>query len=118
MSTETLPTPFTSALLADRWVLIDETCQIMFVGEGTDRLVFVFPTSTGEPGHETRDQDLQPVRRFNPALIRQVPARATLYLPVYVAAFGENVTFWHRPAPGSSSGCRRASALRPRRTRR
>jgi hypothetical protein len=39
------------------------------------------------------------VRRYNPALVRSVPARATLYLPVYVAAFGANVTFWHRPAP-------------------
>lgn len=37
------------------------------------------------------------VRRYNPALVKQVPARATLYLPMYVAAFGSNVTFWHRP---------------------
>jgi hypothetical protein len=39
------------------------------------------------------------IRRYNPALVRAVPARATLYLPVHVAAFGSNVTFWHRPAP-------------------
>ncbi len=38
------------------------------------------------------------VRRFNPALVRQVPARATLYLPMYVKAFGPDVSFWHRPA--------------------
>jgi hypothetical protein len=38
------------------------------------------------------------VRRFNPALIRQVPARATVYLPTYVADFGADVAFWHRPA--------------------
>jgi hypothetical protein len=44
------------------------------------------------------------VRRYNPALIRAVPARATLYLPVYVAAFGANVTFWHRPAPDAYLG--------------
>ncbi len=37
------------------------------------------------------------VRRFNPALTRQVPARATLYLPKHVAEFGTDVTFWHRP---------------------
>jgi hypothetical protein len=37
------------------------------------------------------------VRRFNPALVRQVPARATLYLPVYVKDFGPDVSFWHRP---------------------
>jgi hypothetical protein len=38
------------------------------------------------------------VRRYNPALVRQVPARATLYLPQYIREFGTDVTFWHRPA--------------------
>ena len=38
------------------------------------------------------------IRRFNPALVRQVPARATLYLPTYVKDFGPDVAFWHRPA--------------------
>jgi hypothetical protein len=38
------------------------------------------------------------VRRFNPALRTQVPARATLYLPLYVKEFGANATFWHLPA--------------------
>ena len=38
------------------------------------------------------------VRRYNPALVRQVPARATLYLPKYVAEFGADVGFWHKPA--------------------
>lgn len=37
------------------------------------------------------------VRRFNPALIRRVPARATLYLPAYIKDFGPDVSFWHRP---------------------
>jgi hypothetical protein len=41
------------------------------------------------------------VRRFNPALRTQVPARATLYLPLYVKEFGSNVTFWHLPANAS-----------------
>jgi len=39
------------------------------------------------------------IRRYNPALRNQVPARGTVYLPTYVEAFGENVSFWHRPAP-------------------
>jgi hypothetical protein len=40
------------------------------------------------------------VKRFNPALVRQVPARATLYLPSYVPEFGQNVSFWHEaPSP-------------------
>jgi hypothetical protein len=38
------------------------------------------------------------IRRFNPALVRRVPAGADLYLPSYVRAFGRDVSFWHRPA--------------------
>jgi hypothetical protein len=37
------------------------------------------------------------VRRYNPALTRQVPAQANIYLPMYVPAFGPDVSFWHRP---------------------
>lgn len=39
------------------------------------------------------------IKRYNPAIVRQVQARADLYLPAYDAAFGPNVTFWHRAAP-------------------
>jgi hypothetical protein len=39
------------------------------------------------------------VRRFNPALVKQVPAGANLYLPSYVKDFGPDVAFWQRPAP-------------------
>jgi hypothetical protein len=38
------------------------------------------------------------VRRFNPALVKRVPAGATLDLPRYMKEFGTDVTFWHRPA--------------------
>lgn len=38
------------------------------------------------------------LRRFNPALVKKVPAGGTLYLPVYEAAFGTDVSFWHRDA--------------------
>ena len=38
------------------------------------------------------------VRRFNPALIDRVPARATLYLPFHVSEFGADVAFWRQPA--------------------
>lgn len=41
---------------------------------------------------------VEEVRRFNPALVRQVPRGATLYLPVQEDAFGPDVAFWHRPA--------------------
>ena len=37
------------------------------------------------------------VKRFNPALLKRVPARGTLYLPTYVKEFGSDVAFWHRP---------------------
>jgi hypothetical protein len=40
------------------------------------------------------------VRRFNPALTDRVPAGATLYLPIYVGEFGQDVAFWRRsPSP-------------------
>jgi hypothetical protein len=39
------------------------------------------------------------IKRFNPALVRRVPARATLYLPTHREEFGTDVSFWHRPAP-------------------
>ena len=38
------------------------------------------------------------VKRYNPALVRRVPARANLYLPSYIAEFGPDVSFWHRSA--------------------
>lgn len=37
------------------------------------------------------------VQRYNPALLRQVPVKGTLYLPVYLPEFGLNVSFWHMP---------------------
>jgi hypothetical protein len=40
------------------------------------------------------------VRRFNPALLRQVPAGANLYLPFPMDELGRDVTFWHgAPSP-------------------
>ena len=37
------------------------------------------------------------VKRYNPALVRQVPRGANLYLPEHVEEFGADVSFWHRP---------------------
>ncbi len=39
------------------------------------------------------------IRRYNPALVEQVPAGATLYLPKHHSVFGRDVSFWTRPAP-------------------
>jgi hypothetical protein len=38
------------------------------------------------------------IKRFNPALVREVPRDAYLYLPSYVSAYGPDVSFWHHPA--------------------
>jgi LysM repeat protein len=120
MAATTLPIPFTSAILSERWILIDQTCQIMFVGEGTTRLTFVFPTSTGEPGHETRDQDRSRAFRFNPALANggwhnsttypaadDNPLNGNMYKPIYFdrgqAIHGAN----NVPTNPQSKGCAR-----------
>jgi hypothetical protein len=120
MSTATLPIPFTGAILSDRWILIDRTCQIMFVGEGAANLTFVFPTSTGEPGHETRDQLRSRAFKFNPALnnggwhnsltypaAEDNPLNGNMYKPLYFdrgqAIHGAN----NVPTSPQSKGCAR-----------
>jgi L,D-transpeptidase catalytic domain len=52
---------------ADKWILVDQTCQVIFTGEGNDRVVDVFPTSTGEAGHETFTVKARAFR-FDPAV--------------------------------------------------
>ncbi len=39
------------------------------------------------------------LKRFNPALFRQVPKGAVVYLPRAVEGLGPDVAFWHRPPP-------------------
>jgi LysM repeat protein len=51
----------------DKWLLVDQTCQVIFIGEGNDRVVDVFPTSTGSEGNETFNVRAQAFR-FDPAL--------------------------------------------------
>jgi hypothetical protein len=38
------------------------------------------------------------VRRYNPALVKRVPAGSAVYLPKHVAAFGRDVAFWRKSA--------------------
>ena len=62
--------------------------------------IFAMRTKRAIPmGEITRRTKLtaSEVQRFNPALLRQVPAKGTLYLPVAVREFGDDVSFWHRP---------------------
>lgn len=51
----------------DKWLLVDQTCQVIFTGEGNDRVVDVFPTSTGSEGAETFNVRARAFR-FDPAL--------------------------------------------------
>ncbi|MEM8620231.1 MAG: L,D-transpeptidase family protein [Actinomycetota bacterium] len=120
-STAEMPVPpFTAQ--DGRWIMIDRTCQVMFAGEG-DRLVFVFPTSTGEEGHETRLQEQTRAFRYDPALQNNGwhnsttfpveadnPLNGNMYRPLYFdrgqAIHGAN----NVPTSPQSKGCAR---LRP-----
>ena len=50
----------------DKWILIDKTCQVIVAGEGDQRVVDIYPTSTGEEGHETTDVRAKAIR-YDPA---------------------------------------------------
>ncbi len=112
-----LPPPPSSAVGSDRWTLVDLTCQIMFVGAGDD-LTFVFPTSTGEEGFETRRQDRSRAFRYDPALENggwhdsttypvaiDNPLNGNMYRPIYFdggqAIHGSN----NVPTTPQSKGC-------------
>ncbi len=122
MDATSIVAPFTSALNQDRWILIDRTCQVMFVGEGAETLNFVFPTSTGSDGFETRDQDQTRVFRYDPALQNNGwhnsstypvpvdnPLNGNMYRPLYFdggqAIHGAN----NVPTTPQSKGCARLS---------
>jgi hypothetical protein len=104
----------------ERWVLVDQTCQVMFVGAGGGPLQFIFPTSTGEPGHETRLQDRSMVYRYDPAfenggwhdstdfpVPEDNPLNGNMYKPLYfdggLAIHGAN----NVPTSPQSKGCAR-----------
>ncbi len=123
MNATSLAPPYTTALNSERWILIDKTCQIMFVGTGGQQVNFVFPTSTGEAGFETRLQDRSRVFRFDPALDNDGwhdssdypseidnPLNGNMYKPLYFdggqAIHGAN----NVPTTPQSKGCAR---LRP-----
>ena len=118
-----LPTPTTSLTETgtERWALIDRTCQMMFIGAGSE-LNFVFPTSTGSEGFETRLQDHARMFRYNPAVDNggwhdssefpvgvDNPLNGNLYKPLYFdlgqAIHGAN----NVPPVPASKGCARLS---------
>lgn len=121
LEAKSLPNPASTATSSERWVLIDRTCQIMFVGSDSET-TFVFPTSTGTAGFETRDQDRAEAFRFNPARENggwhdstefpvgvDNPLNGNLYKPLYFdlgqAIHGAN----NVPATPASKGCARLS---------
>ena len=92
----------------------------MFVGEGSGRLVFVFRTSTGEAGFETRNQNASRVFRYDPAAANggwhnsfdypvtvDNPLNGNMYKPLYFdrgqAIHGAN----NVPTSPQSKGCAR-----------
>ena len=120
MSATAISIPATAAVSASRWILIDKTCQIMFAGEGGTGVTFVFKTSTGEPGWETRNQEGVGLFRYNPALhnngwhnstkfpvAEDNPLNGNMYKPVYFyrgqAIHGAN----NVPPQPASKGCAR-----------
>ena len=115
-----LAVPQTSATASTRWILIDRTCQIMFAGSGSSELAYVFPTSTGSEGHETRLQERSNAFRFDPAIANggwhdstdfpvaiDNPLNGNMYRPLYFdggqAIHGAN----NVPTSPQSKGCAR-----------
>ncbi len=116
---EAISVPDGAATWARRWILIDKTCQVIFTGEG-ERLVNVYPTSTGEAGYETRDVLAVDAFRFDPALDNggwhdstnfpvaiDDPLNGNMYKPIYFnggqAIHGANYV----PPRPQSKGCAR-----------
>ena len=62
-----LAIPAGAPIDAAKWILVNQTCQVIFTGEGNTRIVDVFPTSTGQPGFETRTVSARAFR-FDPAI--------------------------------------------------
>ncbi len=120
MAAASVPIPAAADVDADRWALIDKTCQIMFVGAGDTSIAFIFPTSTGQEGYETPDQERSRAFRFDPALdnagwhnstvypvAADNPLNGNMYKPIYFhsgqAIHGAN----NVPPEPKSKGCAR-----------
>ena len=102
-----------------RWVVIDKSCQVIFAGE-RDRFVFVFPTSTGEEGYETRDLDGVRAFRYDPAAENDGwhnsttypaeidnPLNGNMYKPIYFHRGQAIHGSYNVPPEPRSKGCAR-----------
>jgi len=120
MASTGLQIPPGAPISAPRWALIEQRCQVMFVGRGGDELVFVFPTSTGQPGFPTRLQEASRAFRYDPAPAHggwhnsldypvgdDNPLNGNMYKPIYFdrgqAIHGANTV----PTSPASHGCAR-----------
>jgi hypothetical protein len=120
MAATALQIPPGAPVSADRWGLIEQHCQVMFVGQGTGQLVFVFPTSTGQADFPTRLQDASRAFRYDPAPATggwhnsidypvgdDNPLNGNMYKPIYFdrgqAIHGANTV----PTAPASHGCAR-----------
>jgi lipoprotein-anchoring transpeptidase ErfK/SrfK len=120
MAATKLNIPLNAPIDAERWALVDQTCQVMFVGARNEQLQFIFPTSTGQPGFETRLQDASKVYRYDPAfendgwhdstefpVPEDNPINGNMYKPLYfdggLAIHGAN----NVPTSPQSKGCAR-----------
>ncbi len=123
LAADELGVPAGAATWASKWMVIDKTCQVMFIGEG-EELVNVYPTSTGEPGHETLVGQSFTAARYDPALDTNGwhdsssfpvaidnPLNGNMYKPIYFnggqAIHGANYV----PPSPRSKGCARTFPL-------
>lgn len=117
---ESIAIPKETPVSESRWILIDKTCQVMFAGEGSNGITFIFKMSTGEPGWETRNQERVRAFRYDPALENDGwhnstkfpveadnPLNGNMYRPLYFyrgqAIHGAN----NVPPEPASKGCAR-----------
>ncbi len=114
-----LSVPSGAPTSAEKWMLIDKTCQVIVTGEGDDRIVDIYPTSTGSEGYETHDVRAAAFR-YDPAADNEGwhdsssfpveidnPLNGNMYKPIYFnegqAVHGAN----YIPPEPRSKGCAR-----------
>jgi len=117
---ESLSVPKGAATWVNQWILIDETCQVVFIGEGDGGISNVFPTSTGQDGFGTYNVQAAAAFRYDPALDTNGwhdsslfpvaidnPLNGNMYKPLYFnggqAIHGANYV----PPEPRSKGCAR-----------
>jgi LysM repeat protein len=115
-----LSIPEGAATWASKWILIDETCQVIFTGEGENGIVNVFPTSTGTPDFPTHNAQALPAYRFDPALDNggwhdsanfpsevDNPQNGNMYKPIYFNGGQAIHGAGYVPPTPRSKGCAR-----------